>query len=114
MRAGDRFREAGGIVDSRDTKQLSWDRPHLAPGDMFYPSWGWGSGMEGSAVGTPGLDKTPWNGSGPSWGQVSSQIDSAQHCQGWVHIWPVLAVSRHLSCGVPKMPYCLSVWYGVW
>lgn len=34
LRAGDRLREAGGIMDSRDEK-LSVGRPHIAPEDVF-------------------------------------------------------------------------------
>lgn len=104
LRAGDRLREAGGIVDSRDMGLLCWGSAHLAPKDMVWPSWGWGSGAVGPAVGTHRLDKMPLSGSGPSWAQASTQVDSAQHCQEWVHVWPIPAASRHLPCGHPNCP----------
>lgn len=69
--------------------------------------------MDSPAVVTHGLAKTPWRGSGPSWGQVSGLVDSAQHCQGWVHIRPILVVSGHLPPEHPKLPCCVSVWCGV-
>lgn len=37
LQAGDRLREAGGIVDSRDMGLLCWGSPHLTPRDMVGP-----------------------------------------------------------------------------
>lgn len=78
LRAGDRLREARGIVENME--HLHWDSPHVAPGDVFRPSWGWGSRVGGPAVVPHGLDKMPWSGSRPSWGQASSKADITQLC----------------------------------
>lgn len=105
---------ARSSVNSRDMGAPLWGSPHLAPGDVLWPSWLWSFTVAGPAVGAHKLDKMPWSGSGPCWGQASSQVDRAQHCEEWAHIWPILIVSKYLPCGHPKLSCCVSVWCDVW